>query len=780
MTRKPDEVYRVPALEGEAEIVVDPWGVAHIRASSTYDAFVAQGFNAARDRLWQIDLWRRRGLGRLAEVFGPSQVRRDRAARLFLYRGDMRTEWLSYGSDAKRVTTAFVAGINAFVELTRRNPSLLPREFQALGYEPDRWSPSDIPRMRSHGVYGNLREEVARAITLRDYGRSVEELRRKREPANELNVPEGLDLDLIPDDVLRDYDLAMLPPVFAEGLESVPPPPGMAPEGSNNWALRGERTRSGRPLLANDPHRAAAQIPGLRYIVHLSSPAFDVIGGGEPGLPGVSIGHNGRIAFGLTTFSVDQEDLYVYETNPHDPLEYRYQGRWERMRVERETILVKGGEPVEVELHFTRHGPVIHSTRERNVAFALRAAWLEPGMAPYLASLESMRATDWDGFLNAMNRWGSPPLNHVYADASGNIGWKPAGLVPRRPNWDGTLPVPGDGRYEWAGFHDNDELPVSFNPERGYVASANEMNLPPGHPLERAIGFDWFAPYRRHRIGEYLDSRDRFELQDMVRLQNDVLSVPAREILRWLRTLPFEYPEAVPGLSMLLAWDANLHADSAAAALFEVWYRWYLRPALKTKALERLIPSERIPAALKTITVAEDFLADARVDLDMLRNPAQHFGPDSARSLATVVQDSLRRAFAELSRMLGPDPAGWRWGSIHVARATHPLALLLTALPEACTTTLSAPRGGSGDTVCDTAYGPDFVQASGATFRVAIDVGGWDESLAMNAPGQSGEMDSPHYTDLFDPWARGESFPLLFSRDRVDAVARKRIRLTPR
>ncbi|HLT27918.1 MAG TPA: penicillin acylase family protein, partial [Zeimonas sp.] len=167
-------------------------------------------------------------------------------------------------------------------------------------------------------------------------------------------------------------------------------------------------------------------------------------------------------------------------------------------------------------------------------------------------------------------------------------------------------------------------------------------------------------------------------------------------------------------------------------------------------------------------------------DLDMLLHPAQHFGPDSARSLATVVQDSLRRAFAELSRMLGPDPAGWRWGSIHVARATHPLASLLTTLPEACTTTLSAPRDGSGDTVCDTAYGPDFVQASGATFRVAIDVGGWDGSLAMNAPGQSGAMDSPHYTDLFDPWARGESFPLLFSRDRVDAVARKRIRLTPR
>ena len=246
-------------------------------------------------------------------------------------------------------------------------------------------------------------------------------------------------------------------------------------------------------------------MPSLRYAIHLSLPGMDVIGAGEPALPGISIGHNGNIAFGFTIFSIDQEDLYVYETNPDDPSEYRYEGRWEPMEVERQLIPVKDGDSVEARLKFTRHGPVIYEDTQKNVAFAVRAAWLEPGTAPYLGSVDYMRANDWDGFLAAMNRWGAPGENQVYADVRGNIGWKPAGLVPRRPNWDGLLPVPGDGRYEWDGFLDADELPVEFNPPRGWVASANEMNLPEGYlHEEKKVGFEWYAPYRYERIAEVL------------------------------------------------------------------------------------------------------------------------------------------------------------------------------------------------------------------------------------------------------------------------------------
>ena len=406
-----DAEYVLAGLEGPAEILIDRWGVPHMYASTLYDVFRVQGFNAARDRLWQLDFWRRRGLGLFAEVFGPSMIERDRASRLFYYRGDMQPEWLSYGSDTKRVATAFVDGVNAYIRLVLQDRELLPLEFRELGYEPALWAPEDFARIRSNGLYYNLDSEVARALILRDHGPRVEDLRRRREPPVDLDVPEGLDLSLIPDDVQRVYRLAINPPDLTGARETVL-------QGSNNWVLAPERTTTGRPLLANDPHRALS-IPSLRYVAHLSAPGLDVIGAGEPALPGISIGHNGRIAFGLTIFSIDQEDLYVYRTNPDNPLEYRYQDRWEPMRVIRDLVPVKGGEDVEVELRYTRHGPVIYEDVERYTAFAVRAAWLEPGMAPYLGSMDYMRATNWDEFLAAMNRWGAPPENQVFADPSG-------------------------------------------------------------------------------------------------------------------------------------------------------------------------------------------------------------------------------------------------------------------------------------------------------------------------------------------------------------------------
>ncbi|WP_051579649.1 penicillin acylase family protein [Pseudonocardia acaciae] len=758
--------YVLPGLTGPAEIVVDRWGIPHIYAGSTYDAFRAQGFNAARDRLWQIDFWRRRGLGRLAEVFGAEHVERDRAARLFLFRGDMHAEWLAYGSDTKRVATAFVEGVNAYVRLTRDDPSLLPVEFRELGYLPALWEPADVARIRSHGLFYNLREEVARALVLRDFPPEVEALRRRREPERPLCVPDGLDLSLIPDDVLRVYDLATVPPEFGP---TAGVPAGVPPEGSNNWVLAGARTATGRPLLANDPHRTAEALPGLRYLAHLSAPGFDVIGAGEPALPGISIGHNGRIAFGLTIFPVDQEDLYVYRTNPDNPREYRYRDRWEPMRVEHETIPVRGGDPVEVELLFTRHGPVIYTDEARRTAFAVRAAWLEPGMAPYLGSMDYMRARDWDEFLAAMNRWGAPPENQVYADPAGNIGWKAGGLTPIRPNWDGGLPVPGDGRYEWAGFYDMDELPGESNPERGFIATANEMNLPKGFPPERHITYDWYAPYRRQRIDEVLSGCSEATAADMVALQSDFVSVPARRIVAAVSAL--ELPPGLDGLDLLRGWNADLRADSAAAALFEVWYRRHLRPALVGRALEPLVGPDRVAETLARIVIAEDQLADARVDLGLVENA----GP----ALAEIVSTTLPAAVAELEGLLGTDRAAWQWGRLHVARPTHPLRPLLTSVPPELTAAGPVPRGGSGDTVGATSYGPKFVQASGATFRIAVDVGDWDSSLVMNAPGQSGRLDDPHYTDLVGPWSRGEAFPLVYSRERVDEVAERVISLHP-
>ncbi|MGW7272714.1 penicillin acylase family protein [Streptomyces sp. NPDC054864] len=766
--------FEVPGLDDPVEIRIDQWGVPHLYAASQDDLFLAQGFNAARDRLFQLDLWRRRGLGLLAEALGERYAEHDRAARLFLYRGDMAEEWRAYGDDTERVTTSFVDGINAYVSLCRTDATQLPSEFTLLGYEPAYWQPSDVARIRSHGLQYNLRDEVARALTLRDHGPAAEELRRRREPApHELRVPEGLDLSVIPADVLRVYEMATTPPWAADAA------PRQGLDGSNNWVIAPSRTATGRPLLANDPHRGIA-LPALRYLAHLSAPGIDAIGAGEPALPGISIGHNGHVAFGLTIFPVDQEDLYVYRTNPADPHEYWYEDRWEPMTHVPESIPVRDGDPVRADLWFTRHGPVIRELPERNAAFAVRAAWLGPGMAPYLGSMDYMRAATPDAFVAAMRRWGAPGENQVYAAPDGTIGWRPAGRVPVRPGWDGTLPVPGDGRYEWDGFLDVEELPSVRDPAEGWFATANQLNLPPTYPnAEKTVTYDWYAPTRHDRITEELTAHTAWTVEDCVRLQTDYVSLPARRIQRLLAELAdadTPPPAATPSgdrlpaaLAILRAWDARLTVDSPGGALFEVWYRRHLRPALLARALDRVVGEAQRERALARVLPVEDAAADPRVDLELLDR-----APDPELLLGT-----LSAAVDELTGLLGDDPDAWSWGALHHAHPHHPIAALLDGPAPEWASVGPVPRGGSGDTVGAAAYGAGFRQTAGATFRVVVDVGSWDDSVAMNSPGQSGVPGSPHYDDLFASWAADGSFPLLYSREAVEKHTRRTITLRP-
>jgi penicillin amidase len=687
----------------------------------------------------------------------------------------MRAEWLAYGSDTKAMTTAFVRGVNAYVALCHQDPNFLPPEFEQLGYLPATWEPSDIPRIRSHGLFHNLEQEVARAATLRDFGPAVEDLRRVRDPHSPVTVPEGLDLTSIPDDVLRVYRLATGPVDLSTPQSD--PSGERTPEGSNNWVVGSSKTATGRPLLANDPHRAVT-LPSLRYVAHLSAPGIDVIGGGEPVLPGVSIGHNGRLAFGLTIFAIDQEDLYVYRLNPDEPREYSYADRWEAMTTLTEDIPVRGSEPVTVELRFTRHGPVIWEDADAGSAFAVRAAWLEPGMAPYLGSADYMTAADADEFLSAMNRWGAPGENQVYAEPGGTIGWRPGGLVPIRPNWDGLLPVPGDGRFEWAGFYDNDVLPSRHEPESDWVATANEMNLPEDFPADVTVGHDWYAGYRYARIAEELDGRDGWTVEDCLTLQTDYVSLPARALQPLLSRVDTGDGRLRAAVELLAGWDTREDADSAAAALYEVWLRKHLRPRLLEAALSRHVPEARLADAVARLLPQEEYCGDPRVDLALLTGPVQHLGPDGERIAGQIMTATLAAAVDELTERFGPDMASWSWGALHVAELVHPAHRLL---PQDTPWTTLGPvaRGGSGDTVGSTSFGRDFRQTAGASFRVVIDVGDWDNSRVVNSPGQSGDPRSPHYADHFGTWAADSAFPLLYSRERVEEATTERIYLFP-
>ena len=772
----PTETIAVHNLHQPAEILIDHWGVPHIYAKDEADLFFVQGFNAARDRLFQIDLWHRRGLGRLAEAFGPAFVEQDKAARLFLYRGDMNREWIAYSKDAQEIARNFVAGINAYIDWLEQHPERMPFEFEQLNYRPDKWVAEDVVRIRSHGLTGNLDDEIARAKMACFGALKADEVRLRLEPAWETHVPPGLD-PCLPKDVLKVFGLATQEVRFthesapvAAAQQSVPLIGESAAEvraESNNWVVSAARSATGRAIMANDPHREY-RAPSLRYIADLYAPTLHVIGIGEPAVPGVSNGHNDWITFGGTYFGIDQQDLYVYELNPVNRNEYKYNNQWERFHIIHEEIKVRNQPAVPVDLRFTRHGPVIYVQEEKNRAFAVRTEWLEPGTAPYMASLGFMRAQTFEQFKNALRGWGSPPINHVYADVKGNIGWAPMGFAPIRPNWDGLFPVPGDGRYEWAGAWSSDQMPRVYSPVSGYITTSNEMNLPVDYPYkERKLGFEWSPPFRHQRIDEVLSAHSKISIEDSMALQNDVVSIPARRLVSLLQSLHSEDAATQAALNLLKKWNAALDSDSPQAALEEVWFSRHLAPAFKEATLSKAAaePFERV---------------DPRTMLDSLERPETRFQGNATEQRDHIVLTSLGAAYQEMEKLQGTDSSQWRWGKLHFNLSEHPLA---PALDEQLRTEINVgpiPKHGGRYTVNASGYrSSDFLQVLGPSARLIIDVGNWDNSKAVNHPGQSGDPESSHYRDLATLWRAGQYFPLLYSREAVENATERKIELVP-
>jgi penicillin amidase len=772
----------IVGLISPVEILRDRWGVAHIYARNEHDLFFAQGFNVARDRLFQLELWRRRATGMMAEIQGASALTRDIGARLLKYRGDMTRELRHYHPRGVEIVGAFVEGINAFIALSGREPSRLPIEFKILGIKPGWWTP-EIVVSRHNGLFRNVTSEVQIAQLVRILGSE-----RAREILNlhpgrpRLEPDAALDLGPFGDAILERYQAARgairfrAEDVAAEFRDPNPRPAQADPparntptadgatEGSNNWVISGDRTFSRAPILANDPHRAI-QLPSLRYWVHLVAPGWNVLGAGEPALPGVSIGHNEFGAWGFTIFPVDQEDLYVYETDSIDPSRYRYRGAWEAMTIARESVPVKGQAAAEAELRFTRHGPVLFEDRQRHRAYALRAGWLDAGAAPYLASLRIDQVANWPEFRKACRYFLTPSENLVWADVDGHIGWQAVGLAPIRRNWDGLLPVPGDGRYEWDGFVPALELPHIADPPRGWFATANQDNLPLRFPI--AFGFQWTDAFRFSRIEEVLGTGRRFTLTEMMHLQQDELSLPARALVPLLRGLHPSTDKVTEAAQRLLAWDFVLDRDSVPAAIYTAWEK-----ALKEGVWERTVPRE----ARSVFRVGS--LSTEKV-IAWLTVPDGRFGPDPIGGRDALVLSALERAFAGLETRLGSDMNRWKYGQARLkhVRLRHPLSEAVRGDLRALLDLETLPRGGYAHTVNSTS--DDDNQATGASFRIIVDLSNWDLALGTNTPGQSGDSESPHYRDLFGPWAAGRYFPVLFSRAKVESVTESTTILRP-
>ncbi len=775
------ETIVLPKLQQPVEILIDHWGVPHIYAKNEADLFFAQGFNVARDRLFQIDLWYRRGLGQLAEVFGPAYVEQDKATRLFLYRGDMKKEWEVYGPGTEEMFQQFTSGINAYVDWLDQHPDQMPFEFKSQNYKPTHWTAENAIRIRSYAYAYNLGEEVARAKVACAADLKSEELRFKLEPKWQTRLPEGLD-PCLPKDVLRVYDLATQEVRFKpESLKANAGQPDISPDGvsvaqrtgeSNNWVIAAKKSASGHAILASDPHLEYIE-PSVRYLLDLSAPTLHVEGANRPISPGVSLGHNDWIAFAHTSFPVDQEDLYVYELNHANPDQYRFLGQWESFRVVREEIKVKDQPTIGVELKFTRHGPLIYVEKERNRAFAVRTMWLEPGTSPYFPAYGHMRSKTFEDYKKSVERWGTPSLNHVYADVKGNIGWAPRGFAPIRPNWDGLLPVPGDGRYEWTGRLNGDQFPTSYNPASGYITTSNEMNLPHDYPYkDRKLGFEWGIPFRHQRIDEILSGLKRVSIEDSMHVQNDVVSIPARRLVALLQPLSSEDVTTKAALSLLKGWDANEDAESPQAALYEVWFSRHLRGAFKQAVLSK--------------AAADSFeFPDTAAMLDALENPETRFTGNPTENPAQkrdhLLLMTLDSAYREMEKLQGSDSKEWRWGKLHHNLSEHPLSAVVNDAMRLKLNVGPLERGGGGYTPNVAHYRlSDFRDTAGPSVRIVVDLGDWDNSRAVNHPGQSGDPDSPHYRDLAPLWQAGQYFPLLYTRKAVEAAVEKRIELVPK
>jgi len=389
-------------------------------------------------------------------------------------------------------------------------------------------------------------------------------------------------------------------------------------------------------------------------------------------------------------------------------------------------------------------------------------------MSPYFDSMRYMRAKNFAQFKRALSSWGAPTVNQVYADIRGHIGWVPSGLAPKRPNWDGLLPVPGDGRYEWAGFWPRDAMPSAYDPSSGYFTTSNEMNLPPDFPYaERKPGFEWTNGSRHQRIDEVLRSLPKVSIEDSERLQNDIESIPARRLVALLAPLSSNDPSTHAALSMLAGWDAQMRADSAQAALEEVWLSRHLGRAFKRAVLPR--------------AAADAFGApDTAVMLDSLEHPQARFGDNAQAKRDDLLLTSLRAAYEEMVRLQGPDNGKWQWGKLQTNLNAHPFADLVDDKTRAKLDVGPIGKGGSAYTPNQSTYRTsDFRQTNGPSFRVIVDVGNWDNSRAMNLPGESGDPDSPHYRDLTQMWLNGEYFPLLYTRAAVEKATEKRIHLVP-
>jgi penicillin G amidase len=770
-------------------VLEDEWGIPHVFARSEVDLAFALGWLHAEERLWQMETTRRVGAGTLSEILGRRTLKTDRFLRTVGFARAARSALETLPEAERLLLEAYADGVNAWVASTEE----LPYEFRFLRFEPEPWTPVDSlvqTKVMAWWLTGTARTDATWDLLVRELGVEQAGWLIPAYPGDGPRILPGDQMKALRGHFVAPPRPAIEPiptppatedaePPPAEGRSLPPrlpdgdPFPGLLPGvGSNSWVVHGSRTATGAPILSNDPH-LAVQVPSTWYLAELHAPGLHAVGSTLPGLPGVVIGHNEHIAWGLTNSGVDVLDLVREQLDPEDPLRVRRVDGWERLEVVTEQIAVRGrAKPVELEIRIGSNGPLVtglFGDQEAEHEIALRWTGLEPEDTTLSAMLGVMRARDWQEFLAALSLYVVPSQNFVYADRDGHVGWKVPGRIPVRGGWDGQ----GIGRGwveqdAWQGWLPFDEQPEAFDPLQGWIVTANNRPTPDDYPHHLGVRFS--APQRAERIIDLLEQGEGRDVAGHRGMQLDVLSPLALELLPVLRAVHPQDDLETAALSLLGDWDGSQAADSAAAALFNAWQveagRLLVKDRLKGRLWGRLY-------ALHPELLLEVFVGEAGA---LCQHPGGR-GRPATQSCADVSALALTRAVRLLKRKQGADHSGWSWGELHPLRWHHPLAITPT-LRKRLDTVLPSGGGNATVNVAAFSYRAPFDNVHFPSYRQVIDLADWSRSVWIHGPGQSGVSWRAHYRDLAEPYAAGEMLPMVFGREEAEAraVRRRQIR----
>ncbi len=749
-------------LHKPVEIIRDTWGIPHIYAKTEHDLFYAQGFVHAQDRLFQMDVNRRLGLGQLSEIIGNSGLASDRFARFFGWRRAAEAQIAGADADTLKIAAAYAAGVNAFIQQGK-----LPIEFSVLAYKPTAWQPLDISAwgaVLAWGLSVNWETELIRS-------QFIERLGVEKAAQMNLNYSNMYET-ILPDAQVGARLAAAMLDAYHEVMAHLPlgPAPVGQGVGSNNWAISGQNTLSGRPILANDPHLPPI-FPTIWYANHLVGADYNVAGYATPGVPGVIIGHNEHVAWGVTNAFPDVQDIYIERFHPDNPHLYEVDGEWFEAEVVTETIRVRGRKPVVETVRYTRNGPVISDYLPEEVG-DLSLRWASYSHNNHLgAVLEINRAHNWKTFRDGLRHWGFPSQNVIYADVAGNIGYMLPGLIPKRQRGEGLVPSPGwDSSYDWAGWIPFEELPVRFNPPEGVIATANNLQVGDNYP--HLLTGEWLPPYRAMRILQMIEAAKPVTLEDNGRFQQDTHSLMAQRFLQAtlpiLTGLPNLTPQAAWALELLRGWDYDMHPDQVAPTLYFGTLIHFTHATIAQAVGTELA----VMLMDKGHGAGYPGLPFHEISFGLALNWLDTGAPEWVGTIEPLLLPALEKTLTLLTDQFGKEPVRWLWGDLHKIELHHHL----THLPGVgrLWKPLEMRVGGDGYTVNQADLSPHFPPDPVniiASCRLIMDVGEWDNSMAALPGGQSGHPASPHYQDGVEGWLNGRYHPLLFSRERIEAAA---------